>query len=251
MPEVCALQAMDSAAVRGTRYLIGEAFATKDSPKAASRHDDRRAPPRREDCRAPPRAPPSSPSQPDWPVEFREYAERHGDWDIGEWNSDFHIALAAPQHLRLRPGFARVAKDSVACPSSWHAPVSLPMAARSPPAPLTMHVGPEADDAEDLCLLGGEPRCLARHASPYQRRKQQQKHPTRINLQVHCMFTVILAEVLSDELTIMRFEIWTRATCFNCGPNNNKWFVLRYEYDRHSLNFTEINPFPEEMWLAN
>jgi hypothetical protein len=37
------------------------------------------------------------------------------------------------------------------------APVSLPMAARSPPASLTMHVGAEADDAEDLCLLGGEP----------------------------------------------------------------------------------------------
>jgi hypothetical protein len=85
------------------------------------------------------------------------------------------------------------------------APVSLPMAARSPPASLTMHVGAEADDAEDLCLLGEEPRCLARHASPYQRRKQQHKHLTRINLQVHCMFHVILAEVLSDELTIMRF----------------------------------------------
>jgi hypothetical protein len=114
------LQAMDSAAVRRTRYLIGEAFATKDSPKAASRRDGRRAPPHREDCRAPPRAPPSSPSQPDWPVEFREYAERHGDWDIGERSSDFPIALAAPQHLRLRPGFASVTQDSAACPSSWH-----------------------------------------------------------------------------------------------------------------------------------
>jgi hypothetical protein len=200
------LQAMDRDAVRGTRYLIGEAFATKDSPKAASRRDGCRAPPRREDCRAPPRAPPSSPSQPDWPVEFREYAERHGDWDIGERNSDFPIALAAPQHLRLWPGFASVAQDSAACPSGWHLSL-FQLAARSPHASLTMHVGAEADDAEDLCLLGGEPRCLARHASPYQRRKQQQKHLTRINLQVHCMFTVILAEVLSYELTIMRSEI--------------------------------------------
>jgi hypothetical protein len=166
-----------------------------------------------------------------------------------------------PSRRWRRPGEDSPPSSHVSRIHPWIDPHLLLPPSPSPSTPLLVHHGrsipPRVCDVPPTqvrihCL---PPSTADVRSSAYQWLKQQQKHLTRINLQVYCIFAVTfgwstVVSGVSDELTIMRFEIWIRATGFYCGSNNNKWFVLRYEYDRHSLNFTKINPFAEEMWLA-